>query len=223
MKKKTPGAAKTGHSKGEKSRGKESGGRKSRAGQLEDEQVGEVYSYTVKIPLDRVAVLIGVKGSEKKELEDYSHASINVDSKEGDVTITGKDPLRLYSLREVVRAIARGFNPDKAKLLLKPDYMLEIISLKDYGLVKPSHARRVKARIIGTRGKARRALEDLTGTALSVYGKTISILGYCDDVANAKKAVEMLVQGSMHATVYKWLEDYKRKTRMVQNDLKVSE
>ena len=28
---------------------------------------GEEYSYTIKIPKDRIAVLIGVKGKEKKE------------------------------------------------------------------------------------------------------------------------------------------------------------
>lgn len=177
------------------------------------EPVPEEYSYTIKIPKDRIAVLIGVKGNDKKELEDYSSAKINVDSKEGDVTISGKDAVKLYALREVVKAIARGFSPDTARLLLKPDYMLEIISLRDYGLDNKNRLKRVKARIIGTKGKARRTLEELTGTFLSVYGKTISILGECTDVANAKRAVELLIKGSMHATVYKWLEDQKKKIK----------
>ncbi len=172
---------------------------------------GEEYSYTIKIPKDRIAVLIGVKGKEKKELEEYSKAKISVDSTEGDVTISGTDPVKLYALREVVKAIARGFNPDTAMLLLKPDYMLEVISLREYGLDSKNRLKRVKARIIGTEGKARRTIEDMTGTFISVYGRTISLLGECTDVANAKKAVEMLVTGSMHSTVYKWLEDQKRK------------
>ncbi|MBW2991374.1 KH domain-containing protein, partial [Candidatus Woesearchaeota archaeon] len=173
----------------------------------------EEYSYTIKIPKDRIAVLIGVKGRDKKELEDYSKANISVDSTEGDVIISGKDAVKLYALREVVKAIARGFNPDTARLLLKPDYMLEIISLKDYGLDNKNRLKRVKARIIGTKGKARRTIEEMTGTFLSVYGKTISMLGECNDVAHAKRAIELLITGSMHATVYKWLEDQKRKSR----------
>lgn len=176
------------------------------------------YSYTIKIPKDRIAVLIGVKGKDKKELEDYSSAKINVDSHEGDVTISGRDAVKLYTLREVIRAIARGFSPDTARLLLKPDYMLEVISLRDYGLDSKNKLTRVKARIIGTNGKARRTIEGLTGTFLSVYGKTISILGECTDVANAKRAVELLVKGSMHSTVYKWLEDQKRKARREEGD-----
>lgn len=177
------------------------------------EQAEEVYSYTIKIPKDRIAVLIGVKGKDKKELEEYSSTIIEVDSEEGDVTISGRDAIKLYSLREVIKAIARGFSPDIARLLLRPDYMLEIINLKDYGLDNKNKLKRVKARIIGTSGKARRTIEDLTGTFLSVYGKTISMLGEGTGVTNAKRALELIIKGSMHATVYKWLEDQKRKSR----------
>ena len=178
----------------------------------------EEYSYTIKIPKDRIAVLIGVKGKDKKELEDYSSAKISVDSQEGDVTITGRDAIKLYTLKEVIRAIARGFNPETARLLLKPDYMLEIISLREYGLDNKNKLKRVKARIIGTKGKARRTIEELTRTFISVYGKTISILGECTNVGNAKRAIELLITGSMHSTVYKWLEDQKRKAKREEEE-----
>lgn len=174
---------------------------------------GEDYSYTIRIPKDRIAALIGVKGKDKKELEEYSEAKISVDSQEGDVVISGNDAVKLYSLREVILGIARGFSPDTAKLLFKADYMLEIINLKDYGLDNKNKLARVKSRVIGTGGKARRVIEELTGTSISVYGKTISIIGECSKVPNAKRAVELLIKGSMHATVYKWLESQKRKER----------
>jgi ribosomal RNA assembly protein len=174
---------------------------------------GSEYSYSIKIPKDRIAVLIGVKGKDKKELEDWSRAKINVDSIEGDVVITGKDALKLYELREVVQAIARGFSPETARLLLKPDYTLELINLKDYGLDKPNKLMRVKARVIGTGGKARRVIEELTGTQICVYGKTIGIIGECGHVTNAKRAIELIIKGSMHSTVYKWLEDRRRKAK----------
>ncbi|MBU2441793.1 MAG: KH domain-containing protein, partial [Nanoarchaeota archaeon] len=173
----------------------------------------DVYLYTVKIPKDRIAVLIGVNGKEKKELEDYSSAKIDIDSKEGDVTISGKDAIKLYTLKEVIKAIARGFNPELALLLLRPDYMLEIINLKDYGMDNKNKILRVKARIIGTKGKARRTMEELTGTLISVYGKTVGILGECTEVPNARRAIELLIQGSMHSTVFKWLENQRRKSR----------
>lgn len=177
---------------------------------------GSDYSHTIKIPKDRIAVLIGVKGKDKHDLEDWSGAKIEVDSTEGDVVITGKDALKLFELREIIQAIARGFSPETASLLLKPDYMLEIINLKDYGLDKPNKLARVKARVIGTGGKARRVVEELTETQVCVYGKTIGIIGECNGVTSAKRAIELLVKGSMHSTVFKWLEDQRRKAKREQ-------
>jgi ribosomal RNA assembly protein len=65
------------------------------------------YSLEIKIPKERVAVLIGKNGETKKELEDYADAKIEVDSKEGDVKILGGDSLKIYATKEVIRAIGR--------------------------------------------------------------------------------------------------------------------
>ncbi|MCC7575049.1 KH domain-containing protein [Candidatus Woesearchaeota archaeon] len=167
------------------------------------------YSLELKIPKERVAVLIGKNGETKKELEDYTQAKIDIDSKEGDVKITGLDSLKMYSAKEVIRAIGRGFNPEIAKLLFKQDYILEIISLLDYVKHK-GHFERIKGRVIGANGKSRETIENLTLTYISVYGKTIGILGRAEDVIISKKAVENLLLGSPHANVYKWLEKNRR-------------
>lgn len=165
----------------------------------------DYYSYDLKITKDRIAVLIGTKGETKKDLEKETNCKIQVDSKEGDVTLSGKDAIMLFALREVIKAIARGFNPDIAKQLLKQDNILEIISLNDYSREK-SHQLRLKGRVIGLEGKARNTIETLTECYISVYGKTISMIGTIEMCAICKKAVETLLSGSPHANVYKWLE-----------------
>lgn len=169
----------------------------------------EQYSYELKIPKDRVAVLIGKKGEIKKELEDISKANIEIDSKEGEVVLTGKDSIVLYSLKEVIRAISRGFNPEIAKLLFRQDYCLEIVNLNDFNEHK-THQLRLKGRVIGRKGKSRSTIEEMTGCYISVYGKTIAIIGSIIEVPVAKKAIESLLMGSMHTSVYKWLEKQKR-------------
>jgi len=68
------------------------------------------YSYVIKIPRDRVAALIGIKGKDKKDLEEYSRSKISVDSKEGDVTITGRDALKLYD-KGSGESHRKGFQP----------------------------------------------------------------------------------------------------------------
>jgi ribosomal RNA assembly protein len=169
----------------------------------------EIYSYELKIPKDRVAVLIGKKGEIKKDLEEYSKCEININSKDGEVLISSKDSISLFSLKEVVRAIARGFNPEVAKLLFRQDYSLELISLNEFNEHK-SHQLRLKGRVIGKKGKSRSTIEEMTGCYISVYGKTVAIIGSVTDVPIARKAVESLLMGSMHASVYKWLEKQQR-------------
>ncbi|MBS3131044.1 RNA-processing protein [Candidatus Woesearchaeota archaeon] len=167
------------------------------------------YSYELKIPRERVAVLIGKEGEVKKSIEEETHSKINVDSKEGDVFVIGEDALGLYTAREVIKAIGRGFNPDIARLLLKQDYVFEVISLADYAKSKDSMTR-LKGRVIGKEGKSRELIEQLTESSVCVYGKTISIIGEPESASAAKQAVENLLKGSTHANVYKWLEKWRR-------------
>lgn len=163
------------------------------------------FSYELKVPKDRIAVIIGPKGKTKKELEDQTKTRIVIDSKEGDVNLQGKDSLALFSLREVVKAIARGFNPEIAQLLLKQDYVLEVIDISEYSRQK-SHLQRLRGRVIGADGKARITIENLTETFIVIYGKTISVIGTTEHALLAKRAVDSLLEGSTHASVYKWLE-----------------
>ena len=86
----------------------------------------------IKIPKERVAVLIGKNGETKKEVEESTDSVLDVDSQEGDVVIRGKDSLKIFIALNVVKAIGRGFNPEIAMLLLKNDYTLELINISDY-------------------------------------------------------------------------------------------
>lgn len=166
------------------------------------------FSYELKIPKDRIAVLIGKKGEIKTQIEKETKTKIDVDSKEGDVFITGKDGLGLFVAREVIKAIGRGFNPEIALMLLKPDYALEVISLDNFG--SKNDQLRLKGRIIGKEGKARKIIEELSGAYMCVYGKTVGIVGEVTALTTARKAIEMLLQGSPHRNVYKWLEKQKK-------------
>ena len=181
----------------------------------------EEYLYELKIPKERVAVLIGKNGQIKKEIESSTKTKIKVDSKEGDVFVSGTDALGLYNAREVIKAIGRGFNPDIAHLLLKPDYCFEIVSVADFAKSKDSE-KRLKGRVIGSEGKSRKLIEELTESYISVYGKTISIISEPETSLIAKQAIEALLNGSTHANVYKWLEKKRReikKKRLIGEDL----
>lgn len=171
------------------------------------------YSYELKIPLARVAVVIGTQGKVKKEIEEATKTRIQVDSAEGDIFIAGSDGLGLYSAREVVSAIGRGFNPDIAMLLLKQDYASEQIIIDDYAKTK-KHEIRLRGRVIGAEGKARKVVEELTDCHVSVYGKTITIIGEIENAGICRQAIEKLLAGSQHSSVYRWLEKKRKDMKM---------
>jgi ribosomal RNA assembly protein len=163
------------------------------------------YAYELKIPKERIAVLIGAKGETRKRIEDITHAKLDIDSDEGDVRIGGHDALGLFTAREIVRAIARGFNPELALQLTKQDMGFEIIPLASHAKNQDDMTR-LKGRVIGEGGKSRRVIEELTGCDISVYGKTVAIIGPIEAVPACRRAIEALLSGQAHASVYHWLE-----------------
>ncbi|MBW2967321.1 KH domain-containing protein [Candidatus Woesearchaeota archaeon] len=168
------------------------------------------YSYELKIPKERIAVLIGVKGDIKKKIESETNSKIHIDSDEGDVRITGNDSLGLFSAREIIKAVGRGFSPEVALQILKSDYAFELLNLQDYIGKSQNTAKRLKGRVIGTEGKTRKYIETTTETNISVYGKTIGIIGEAEKVLLARRAIESLLAGATHSSVYKWLEKKKK-------------
>lgn len=170
------------------------------------------FMYVLRIPKERLPVLIGTKGSMKKRLESELGVTLKVDSEEGDVQIFGDDALTLLSAREIIRAVGRGFNPEVAFSLTKADFALELVDLKDYTGTKKALIRK-RGRVIGEGGKARRTIEELTDTHISVYGKTIGIIGRIEDAAAARRAVDALLGQATHSSVYKQLEQRRAKIR----------
>lgn len=164
------------------------------------------FAYELKIPKDRIAVLIGTKGEVKQHIEEETNSKISIDSKEGDIRITGDDSLGLFSAREIIKAIGRGFSPEIALQILKSDYAFELLSLSDYVGKSDKTAHRLKARVIGSEGKTRKYIEKTTETNLSVYGKTIGIIGEAEKVMIARRAIESILAGATHSSVYRWLE-----------------
>ena len=53
-------------------------------------------------------------------------------------------------------------------------------------------------------------LEEITNTNISIFGKTISILGKYDDVDLCSNAVNKLIDGQKHGIVYSFIQKKKR-------------
>lgn len=164
-----------------------------------------MHSEVVNIPKDRIAALVGIRGHERKSIEKRGSCKLNVSSS-GVITIKSSDVDNLLNVKLIVEAIGRGFNPEIAHLLFDEEYTLEILDMSSYTKSR-SRINTLKSRVIGRNGAARRTLEQLTGTAITIYGKTVGIIGKALNVSLAQRAVEMIFEGSKHASVFRWIED----------------
>jgi ribosomal RNA assembly protein len=165
----------------------------------------------VKIPRDRIGALIGPEGKVKADIEKSLKVNLKIESSTGEVTLTldpnAQDPSLLFRAKEVVTAIGRGFSPERAfRLLRNQDTMLEVIDLRQSVGKSPADIQRLKGRIIGKDGKTRRIIEELTEADISVYGHTVSIIGSFEQTDAAREAILMLIKGSQHSTVYRFLQ-----------------
>ena len=172
----------------------------------------------VKIPGDRIGALVGPNGTIKSIIERKLSVLLEIDSDDGSVQITlpsnAEDPTVLFRAKEVITAIGRGFAPEHAfRLLDDEEIVFEVIDLRETVGRSPSDLKRLKGRVIGKEGKTRRIVEELSEANISVYGHTISIIGYPDQVAIAREAISMLIRGSLHGTVYRFLHKKRRELK----------
>lgn len=175
------------------------------------------YSTFVKIPKERIGVLIGPNGSVRQLIERRLSVKLQIDSNSGDVTIVlskaVNDPSYLFKAKDVVMAIGRGFSPEHTFRLIDEN-ILGIIDLRDIFGRSQSDITRIKGRIIGKEGKTRRIIEEMTGARVSVYGHTVSIIGNIEQVEVARQAIKLLIKGSQHKTVYRFLQRKRHELKM---------
>jgi len=181
-------------------------------------------STLLKVPKDRIGALIGPNGRVKENLEKQLSVELNIESETGDVTITlnsgAQDPSLLFRAKEVVTAIGRGFSPDRSfRLIRDEDAALEVIDLREIFGRSHSELQRVKGRIIGQGGKTRRIIEELTEANISVHGHTVSIIAAFDQMDVAKEAIQMLLQGSQHSKMYRFLHRKRREMKKQKLEL----
>jgi len=169
--------------------------------------------YNLKVPQDRIAVIIGHNGETKKRLIRMAGAPLEIESDTGEVILhdeESKDPYRAFLTRDVLRAIARGFTPEKAMLLYEEGMYYEEFDIREYSGKSHKRIMQVRSRLIGSEGKTRRLIEELTDCHISIMGNTVGLIGDMEGLKVASKAVTMLLSGSEHSTVYSFMERKRR-------------
>ncbi len=151
----------------------------------------------VLVPHERVKVIKDgtVSSKIKKSL------NVKLSFEENCVSVEGEG-LELFQAKTIVKAIGRGFSPENAFRLLNEDENLETIELNQFN---DNRIKIIKSRLIGTGGKAWRMIENFSGCSLSIYGKTVSLIGNYEQLNIAREAIQMIIRGSKHSKVYGFL------------------
>ena len=179
----------------------------------------------VKIPKERVGILVGPEGKTKKYIEDKLQVKLDID-KEGSVTVilseNCTDPSLLLRAKDTVTAIGRGFPPETAfRLIRNEDDIFDMIDLRLIFGRSDSDMKRIKGRIIGTEGKTRKLIEELTEADVVIYGHTIGIIGSFEEADAARNALQMIIDGCEHHTMYNYLQ--KKRTELKKEKMKLWE
>ncbi len=172
----------------------------------------------VKVPLERIGVLVGKEGTVKAEIEKSCGVDLDIDGSTGDVKISytsssvkDSNPFKAV---DVVTAIARGFSPPRAFVLLKEEKTLTLIDLREYSGKSENALTRIRSRLIGSDGKARKIIEELSETLVSIYGHTVAIIGENKESRIAQEAIEKLASGGTHKAAYQMLQRYRTKQKL---------
>lgn len=163
-----------------------------------------------KIPVERVGILLSNKGEIIKTIQQRLDVKISIDPSLGSVVIEpskSDTPVNnLFKAKDYIEAIGYGFSPERAERVLGEDQVLLVIDLKDQLRLPENHLKRIKGRIIGEEGRARRNLEEISGCYISVYENYIAIIGDYESANAVKEAIQLLIEGREHSTVYRYLK-----------------
>jgi len=151
----------------------------------------------IRIPKERLKIIKKVK----MDIERLGNVKIDIN---GEILLSGNS-INVFNTGNVITAIGRGFSFGDASKLFG-DYILYVLPISK----NKKTLYRVKARIIGTSGKIKKRIESLTDTKISVYGKTVSIIGKGEKLEEARTAIEKIISGKSHSTVFKFLENLDR-------------
>lgn len=158
----------------------------------------------VNIPEERIGKLRTVKNC-KEQLKDFLDVDITI---EYPVLVEGS-PLQVLRAKEIIKAFGRGFSFEDSLDLLDEDYLLDVMEVKEFTGKSTHRQVTMKGRVIGMGGLTKKTIEKNSGAKLVVYGKTVSLIGKHENIKVARTAIEMILSGSKHNSVYRFLDEHK--------------
>jgi ribosomal RNA assembly protein len=121
-----------------------------------------------------------------------------------------------FLAEKIIEAVDFGFDPEDACLLRNENFSLEYINIKDHTHRK--NLAEIRARIIGTEGKAKKTIELLTGSVIVIHGNIVGVIADSEHVSQTLQGIISLIQGSKHGNVFSYLERQNANLRKIDEE-----
>ncbi len=131
------------------------------------------------------------------------------------VVLRGNE-LNEFITGEIIHAIDFGFEAEDALLLANENFVLEFINIKEH--TRRRNLEEVRSRVIGTDGRAKRTIEELTGGVMVINENSIGLIVHSEHLESAVQGIILLIQGAKHGNVFSYLEKQNRSLRRIDEE-----
>ena len=168
-------------------------------------------------PFDNKEQFLNEFNKIKNDIETRLKVKLDIDKNNSLIIIepisNETSPADMIKAKDIIQAIGIGFSKEDILDLFDEDSVLLVTNIKSKVGDSANHIKRVMGRIIGEDGRAKKTIEEITGTIIHVGNNMVGIIGDYDRAIIAQHGIDLLIEGKMHSTVYKRLESMMREVR----------
>ena len=138
---------------------------------------------------------------------------VHTDLKRNSLTINGNE-FDEFTVGKIIEAIDFGFEIDDAMMLAKDNRSIEYVNMKEHTHRK--NLMEIRSRVIGTDGKAKQTIENLTDSAIVIHNNVVGIIADNAHMPYTIQGIISLVQGSKHGNVFSYIERQNANLRKIK-------
>lgn len=140
---------------------------------------------------------------------------VKIEVKRGNAILDGTE-VNEFMAEKIIQALDFGFDIEDAIGLVNEDVNIDYINIKEHTHRK--NLTEIRSRIIGTEGKAKRAIETLTGAAVVIHNNVVGIISDADHMPHAIQGIISLIQGAKHSNVFSYIERQNSNLKKLDTD-----
>jgi ribosomal RNA assembly protein len=138
---------------------------------------------------------------------------VHTDLKRNSITINGNE-FDEFTFEKIIQALDFGFELDDAMMLLKDDRDLGYVNIKEHTHRK--NLVEIRARVIGTDGKAKQTIQTLTDSAIVIHNNVVGIIADTAHMPYTIQGIISLIQGAKHGNVFSYIERQNSNLRKIK-------